>query len=390
MSLPLYYNWRNLARRKTSSFLTFLVVMVVVLVLAILLSFGAGIQESLANSGIEGNLIVLKPGATAEGTSIISHEEASRLRQTPGLARNADGVGLLSQELCVQTSIPRRNAERNLANVAIRGVDDIAFDVHSKVEIVQGRRFRQGSQEIIVGKAASQRYEHLAINDEIHLGKLGNRFFRVVGIFEEDGGAMESEIWGPRTILSDVYERRFLSSVLLRLSDADKTARAKAYIDGPTVKLSAKTENEYYAELSKTTRDIVFLTIILVAIMVVGAIFAVANTMYAAVDGRKREIAMLRTIGFSRRAIIASFLIESSLICALACLCGLVVSLSIEGGKQDFMSDTTYTVLAYELRITPAILAAAFTASLTVGVAGALAPAIKASRTNIIEALRKA
>lgn len=364
--------------------------MVVVLVLAVLLSFGAGIQESLAQSGIDGNLIVLKPGATAESTSIVSYEEASQVMQTPHLAQNASGQPMLSRELCVQTSIPRRTADRNLANVAIRGVDDIAFDVHSNVKIVDGRRFHQGTLEVIVGKAASQRYENLELNDEIALGILGNRFFRVVGIFEENGGAMESEIWGARTMISDVYERRFLSSVLLRLDSPQNLAKAKAYIDGPTVELLGKSESDYYAELSKTTRDIVVLTMILVSIMVVGAIFAVANTMYAAVDGRKREIAMLRTIGFSRAAIMLAFLIESSLICGLACLCGLAISLTIEGGKQDYMSDTTYTVFAYELRITPTILIAALTASLVVGIAGALAPAMKASRTKVIEALRKA
>jgi len=390
MALPLYYNWRNLARRKTNTLLTFLVVMTVVLVLAILLSFGAGIQESPAHSGIEGNLVVLKPGATAESTSIVSYDEASHVMQTPHLARNASGEPMLSQELCVQTTIPRRTADRNLANVAIRGVDDIAFDVHSSVKIVKGRRFRQGAREIIVGQAASDRYENLELGDDIALGILGNRLFRVVGIFEEDGGAMESEIWGPRTMISDVYERRFLSSLLLRLQSPNNLAQAKAYIDGPTVELAGSSETDYYAELSQTTRDIVFLTIILVGIMVVGAIFAVANTMYAAVDGRKREIAMLRTIGFSRRAIIMAFLVESSLICGLACICGLAISLTVGGGKQDFMSDTTYTVLAYDLRITPAILMTAFATSLAVGVSGALAPALKASRTKVIEALRKA
>ncbi len=390
MALPLYYNWRNLTRRKTSSMLTFLVVMVVVLVLAILLSFGAGIQESLKNSGIEGNVIVLKPGATAESTSIITNEEAARVSQTPHLAKNDAGESLLSTELCVQTTIPRKTADRNLANVAIRGVDDIAFDLHSNIKLVEGRKFNQATQEVIVGKSASQRYENLELGDEIELGLLGNRTFSVVGIFEDNGGAMESEIWGPRTMISDAYERRFLSSVLLRINSPENFTGAKAYIDTPPVELAAKSEKDYYAEVSKTTRDIVSLTSILVAIMVIGAIFAVANTMYAAVDGRKREIAMLRTIGFSRASIVLAFLIESSLICGLACICGLALSLFAEGGKQDFMSDTTWTVFAYELRITPTILLIALVASLTVGVAGALAPAIKASRTKIIEALRKA
>jgi ABC-type antimicrobial peptide transport system permease subunit len=83
-------------------------------------------------------------------------------------------------------------------------------------------------------------------------------------------------------------------------------------------------------------------------------------------------------------------MIESILICTSACVAGLGASLLINGSRQDFLSDTTWTVLAYELRITPGILAAALGLATLVGVGGALAPALKASRTRVIEALRKA
>ncbi|MCH7632624.1 MAG: FtsX-like permease family protein [Planctomycetes bacterium] len=128
----------------------------------------------------------------------------------------------------------------------------------------------------------------------------------------------------------------------------------------------------------------------LIAIMVVGAIFAVANTMYAAVDGRKREIAMLRTIGFSKASILTAFIVESVLICTCACVAGLAACTLVHGSRRDFLSDTTWTVMAYELRITPAILAVAMGTAILVGAGGALMPALKASRTHVIEALRKA
>jgi len=390
MPLPLYYNYRNLLRRRLSTTLTFLVVAVVVLVLSVLLSFAAGIRASLSATGSSGNLMVLKPGATAESTSLIQPEEAGRLVQTPGIARNAAGQLLLSLELYVQTSIPRRNEGGAVANVAVRGVEPIAFDLHTEVRILEGRTFQPGAMEIIVGKAARDRYANLELGQEIQMGKLGNRLFRIVGVFEAGGSALESEIWAHRTMLEDAYGRRFHSSAILRLSDTGLAAEATSYINGPAVQLEAKTETEYYDDLSSKTREIVVLTTILVGIMAVGAVFAVANTMYAAVDGRRREIAMLRTIGFSKPAIIAAFVVESLLICVTACLAGLAASLLINGARQDFLSETTWTVLAYELRITPRILLSALAVSTVVGVAGALAPALRASRTSVIEALRKA
>lgn len=390
MPLPLYYNWRNLLRRKLSTVLTFIVVAVLVLVLSVLSSFAAGIRASLAASGSSRNLMVLKPGATAESTSLMLQEEVARLNQTPDIARDAQGRPLLSPELCVQTSLPRLGEEGAAANVAVRGVDDDAFAVHQDLRLIEGRRFEQGQLEIIVGKAARDRYANLQMTGEVALGRLSNRTFKVVGVFEAAGGALESEIWAPRSILSDAYGRRFISSVVMQLADAAAAAEAIAYINGPAVGLDAKLETAYYEELSSKTREIVLLTTVLVGIMAIGAAFAVANTMFAAVDGRRREIAMLRTIGFSKSSIVAAFLMESMLICTTACLAGLTMSLAINGARQDFLSDTTWTVLAYELTMTPRNVAAALATALAVGMAGALAPAVKASRTRVIEALRKA
>src|SRR5262249_48281659 len=145
----------------------------------------------------------------------------------------------------------------------------------------------------------------------------------------------------------------FDSSVVLRMSDRAALAQATAYIGSPAVALQARPEPEYYADLSQKTGEIVALTTILITIMAIGAAFAVANTMYAAVDGRRREIAMLRTLGFPKRAILISIMLESVMICLLACACGLAGAALLHGRRQDYMSDTTFTVLAYELRVTP-------------------------------------
>ena len=390
MPLPLSYNWRNLFVRKVSTGLTFVLVAVVVFVLAVLLSFSEGIRASLAVTGSPRNLIVLKPGSTSESTSFLAPDETNRLVQAPGIAQDSAGRLLISHELCVQTSIPRLDSQGRLANVAIRGVDDLAFDLHEEVKMVEGRRFEPGMLEVVVGRAAGQRYAHLSLGSRIALGRLQNRVCRVVGIFTASGGALESEIWAPRTVIADAYNRRLSSSVIIRLDDPTLAPAAIAYIDGPAVNLEAKPEPAYYQDLSAKTREIVVLTTILTGIMAIGAVFAVANTMYAAVDGRRREIAMLRTIGFSRRAIMLSFVIESLLICGLACVVGLGCSFFFHGRRQDFLSDATWTVLAYELKITPRTFITAVLMSLVVGVIGALAPAVRAARTQVIEALRKA
>jgi putative ABC transport system permease protein len=389
MSMPLYYSWRNLLARRLSTTLTLVVVAVVIFVLALLLSFAAGIRASLVATGSAENILVLKPGATAETTSIILPEEVAQLVQTPGVARDASGNLLISRELCVQTDIPRRGPKGNSANVAIRGVDDPAFDVHPEVRITEGRPFRQGALEVIVGRQAHTRFAGLDLGAEVALGRQSHRQYRVVGVFQAKGGALESEIWVPRTMLSDSYQRRLVSSVCLRLADRGSAA-ALAYVGSPAVQLEGKLETQYYEDLASKTREIVWLTTVLVGIMAVGAVFAVANTMYTSVDSRRREIAMLRAIGFRRLAVIGALVAESLLLCGAACLCGLGVSLLFSGARQDFLSDQTWTVLAYELRVTPQIVVICLGLAAMMGVGGTIAPALRAARLNILDALRKA
>ncbi len=390
MALPLTYNWRNLFVRKLSTLLTFTVVAVVVGVLAVLLSFAEGIRQSLRTSGSYRNVLVLKTGATAESTSLISTDEAGRVIQTPGIARTTTGEPLISRELCVQTSIRRRGPDANPANVAVRGVDPLARQVHTEIEITEGRWFNEGASEVVVGKAASLRYTDLGIGDRIELGRTNSRLFEVVGIFAAGGGPLESEVWAERGAIADAYNRSFVSSIFIHLDENASIDDAIAYIRSPAVALDARTEIDYYEELTSKSVQIVALTTILIAIMATGAVFAVANTMYAAVDGRRREFAMLRTIGFSRGAILISLIIESLMISLMACLVGLIGASFVSGRREDFLSDMTWTVLAYELRMTPAIVAASLAVAAIVGVGGAIAPAVRASRIPILEALRKA
>lgn len=389
MLLTIKYNWRNLWVRKLSSGLTFLVVATLILILSYLLAFAGGVQAAIEVTGWPQNLIVLKPGATAESTSIIVPTETSGLVQTPGVARNAAGEMLISQEMSVQTDIPRRGGGGK-ANVAVRGVDPIALDVHPEVRITEGRMFDSGAMEALVGKAARERYVGLNVGEDVAMGRSKDRLYKIVGVFEARGGAYESEIWAPRTRIADSYQRPLISSASLRLERPDLAAAAIDYVNGPAIKLSARSEPAYYKELATSTAQLAKLALSLVFIMGVGAVFAVANTMFASVDRRRREIAMLRTIGFSRATIITSFLAESVLLCTLAAGVGVLASLWYSGSRDDYLSATTYTVFAFEVRVTPMVVIMCFALAALVGLVGAFFPALRAARVQIIEALRKA
>jgi len=393
MALPLIYNWRNLFVRKSSTLLTFGVVALIVFVLTWALAFGEGLRDSLKAGGALDKLILIKPGATGESTSFITLEEVRQLNQLPHVARTASGEPAVSGEVVTQTSLPRKNDPSQQSMVAIRGVESIAFDIHRTLRMIEGRVFNQSADEIIVGKSIVDRVNGVQVGGTIVMGYDGGRAFTVVGIFEAAGGPLESEIWCSLSPIRDVFNRQsMVSSVAVRL---ETPSAAKALIEqlkNPPYVLQAKTEQQYYQDLADRSSQILNLTLILVAFMAFGACFAVANTIYAAVDGRTKEIAMLRTIGYTPGAVISSFIIEAVFICGTACVVGAALAcfaLTFTT-KQEFLSDATWSTFAYDMKVTPGILAWSMGAALAVGFIGAIVPAYKASRMNILSALRRA
>ncbi|MFM7100736.1 MAG: ABC transporter permease [Verrucomicrobiota bacterium] len=122
--------------------------------------------------------------------------------------------------------------------------------------------------------------------------------------------------------------------------------------------------------------------------MSVGAVFAAMNTMYASVAARTREIGTLRVLGFSRRAVVAGFLIEGALRSLAGGVLGCLLALPLNGyatGTIDFQS---FAETVFQFRITPDLMLGGLVFAVTIGVAGSLLPALRAARLPVISALK--
>jgi putative ABC transport system permease protein len=114
--------------------------------------------------------------------------------------------------------------------------------------------------------------------------------------------------------------------------------------------------------------------------------------MFAMVAGRGREIAMLRTIGYSGRQILAGFVLEAALLTFIGGLVGCAGCLGwlwLMGNTKDMFGATTFTTLAFEIKVTPLTTFCALSTVTLVGVLGALLPALRAARVDVISALRE-
>jgi putative ABC transport system permease protein len=388
--LPLRYPLRSLWVRRSRAALTLGVIALVVLALALLSGLVSSLKASLTSAGSPRNVIVLRKGASSDGASALPLEVYQALRFFDGVARGANGEPLVSPELVVQPFGTTRWGSRESASV--RGVEAPAFEVHDEVRVRHGRRLRPSSGEAIVGRAASARYAGAELGGKL---ALGNSVWSVVGIFEAGGSALESEIWvDARQLANDAKRPSPYSSLRLRVADgADASALIRRIANDPRFALAASLESEYYAKQAASADALYWVVGGLALLAGVGAAFGATNTLYAAVQARKREIGTLRALGFSRLAVAASFLLEAACLAlagfafgsVLAWLGALAIT-ALVGEISTFAMEGTALVA---LRVGPRDLLAAGALALAIGLGGALAPALRAARLRPIEALRK-
>jgi putative ABC transport system permease protein len=393
MALTLTYHWRSLFVRKTTTVLTVFVVAAVVAVFVWMIGFAAALQRSLSVAGDREKVIVIRRGATAESNSAIPVDEVGKLTQIAELATDeSTGEPSISPEMVVQVRLPRlSDGGRTQANVAVRGLTTAAFSVHRNVRLPE-RVFSMGEPEIIVGRTAARQFSGLQVGDTLHLGYSGNRSYRVVGHFSAQGGPAESEIWGYLPSLMSSYNRTMYSSVALRLKPGADPNLVVQQIRDPAIQMDAETEADYWRRQSGVVQLYLRIAYVLITVMCIGAVFAIANTMYASVAGRTREIAMLRTIGFAPRNIVSGFILEAVLLSLIGGLVGCAacaVWLATMGNTKDMFGQTTFTIMAFEIHLSAWIVAAALGAVALVGVVGAFFPARRAGYTQVVTALRE-
>ncbi|MCS7042287.1 MAG: ABC transporter permease [Bryobacteraceae bacterium] len=387
MILPLSYNLRNLAVRRTTTLMTALGIGLTVAVLAASFALVDGLRLALEASGHPLHVLVTRKGADSELVSNFERRVFNDLKFKPGIARNAKGEPLASLEVVTAINLASIEFPEG-ANVTVRGVTPIGVELRDDARLVEGRWFTPGRREATVGRLIAQRYPEARPGRKLRFGR-GE--WEVVGVYDSPQMARNSEILVDlNQVAADFGREEVLSSALLRATDeVAHQALINELEADPRLNVRARSEKEYYAQQTSSGDLIRYLGTVVAAIMAVGSCFAAMNTMYAAVARRSREIGTLRVLGYSRAAILASFLLESLLLAALGGVLGILLVLPVNGLTTGIGSFTTFTEIAFQLRITPQTMAASLVFALLMGGAGGLLPAWQAARKEILTALRE-
>jgi len=386
VAIPVSYSVRNLWTRWLTTVLTASGMALVVFVFASILMLAQGLQQALVDTGSYDNAIVIRKGSGSEVQSGVDRLQASVIEMQPEVATGPDGKRLLAKEVVVLITLPKRGSNTP-SNVTIRGIGEGSLALRPQVKIVEGRMPRPGSSEIIAGQNIARRFKGGGIYETI---RFGMRDWTVVGIFDAGNTGFSSEIWGDADQLMQAFRRPVFSSVLFKLRDPSEFSVMKTRIEAdPRLTLEVKRENGYYLDQSEVMAK--FLRILGVSLTVIfslGAVIGAMITMYSAVATRTAEIGTMRALGFQRKSILVAFLLESLFLGLLGGGVGLLFASFMQFFTVSTVNFQTFSELAFRFTLTPRIAFGSLAFAVIMGFVGGVLPAVRASRMNIVDALR--
>ncbi|MBM3345551.1 MAG: FtsX-like permease family protein [Betaproteobacteria bacterium] len=384
--IPQAYIARNLWTRRLTTALTAGGLALVVWVFATVLMLDAGLKQTLVTTGEYDNIVAIRKGSETEIQSGISRMQANIIESHPAVAVGTDGERMASKEAVVLISLKKAGAGKP-ANVIIRGVSANGMALRPQVRLIQGRRFRPGSSEIMVGSSIAGGFAGTAIGDTL---RFAQRDWTVAGHFDAGGSGFDSEIWGDADQLMQAFRRTGYSSMVVRLADTTALESMRRDINSdPRLTNEIKREQVFYSDQSRALST--FITILgmtLSAIFSIGAMIGAMITMYASVSSRVTEIGTLRALGFRRSGVLYAFMAESLLLGLAGGIIGLAFASLMQFASFSTTNFQTFANLSFRFTLTPVIAMQTMAFALAMGLVGGFLPAMHAARLEIVDALR--
>ncbi len=387
MKIPLSYNLRNLWTRRLTMSLTIGGIALVVFVFAAVLMLAEGVKQTLVSTGSDDNVIIVRKSAQSELVSAIGRESVSNISTFPEVATGTDGKPMATADVVSIVNLSKKGT-KGMANVPVRGVSPGSIAMRPQVKMVEGRMFQQGSSEAIVSTTVASQFEGVSVGQSL---QIGTGHWMIVGIFDAGKSGFASEVWADAEQLMLAFNRPVYSSLTVKLKNVNDFDGFKNRLqaDQRLNELEPKREKSFYEEQSQGMAIFIrVLGLIITIIFSAGAMIGAMITMYAAVANRTVEIGTLRALGFQRRSILAAFLVEALFLSLIGGSIGLALAAFLEFVSFSTTNFTSFTELAFGFHLTPMIVLSTLLFSLVMGLVGGFLPAVRASRLNIISALR--
>jgi ABC-type antimicrobial peptide transport system permease subunit len=427
--VPPSYITGNLIVRWRTTFMTALAFALVVGLLTVMLAFVNGMYALTRASGHPENVLILSEGATDEGFSNLNFNAIDDIISQPGIARLNDRP-LVSREIFMVAAQMLPNAAEGRDKkrfLQIRGIENAAraAAVHEMQLYEGGQWFDESgvrastdggaSQiEVVLGEGIAREMWlddqprpnafELALqvlglkkplNGCLEVGNtfdLNERTWVVTGIMKSSGSTFDSEVWAKSSLVGPMFGKETYTTLVARAPGAQEAATLEQYFKNEykNSAVNPQVETEYFKSLSQTNVQFLVAIAVVTFFMGIGGLFGIMNTMYASISQRIHDIGVLRLLGFRRRHILATFLLESVAISIVGGVLGNLIGMFCDGATATSIvsggAGGKFVVL--KLTVDAQIIAVTMALTLFMGLVGGLLPSIRAMRMTALETLR--
>jgi putative ABC transport system permease protein len=372
----------DLANRLGRTLVAGLGVAITVGVLVSLLAIGAGIRAMTGSSHAPDLAVVLPANSASDNVGILPLTVPGIVSEAPGVKKDASGAPLVQPISSVL--VEARKVEGGTVNIRLRATGGQGRQMNPRLQIVEGRDLRSGTYELIVGRLARDAYQGMGVGDKLMLR--GARW-TVVGVFSDSGAMSEGGLIGDVDSILSGFDRKAYQMVEVQLDSPAAFPAFKQAVEADSrVPLKAQLKSEYVTSGTAPFLNMVnLLGIFIGGVMALGATAGVLTAMYANVDGRTREMATLRAMGYGRAAILTAIVLESLTIAIPSALLGAAGAWLIFNG-----SAVTTLGLSFPLVVDAGLTWTGVILAVIIGLIGGFAPAIRALRLPVSQALRAA
>jgi len=350
-------------------------------VLASMLAIGEGARRQAMGAVRADHVVLLSVGAQAPMQSSIARDVAALIADLPGIKRNAQGKPIVVAQMMVYVQARDRTSGKKIG-FAILGVGPGITDYSPEFHLTSGRLFKPGLRELIASNVCAMRYADFARGDR---RRMRGGDWEVVGNFDIGHTGGNCIVFADAAVVLSTFSRDNYNQINVRLDSPERaTELSNSIAANPALHVVAKSEAELTEEGTQQLNAILaFVAYFVGSIMAVAATLGAANSLYAVVDGRRRELATLRALGFRALPIIASMMTEALLLSIPGALLGVALAWLLFNGLT-----ASPFGMSFQLAVTAPIAAIGICWALAMGLVGGVLPAVRAARVPVTAALR--